>query len=1189
MATFLDVTSSFHDLLQADSSLFDFIQSSAIHGLWVADLSDSSQYWGNPALWVNLGYDPFRPEFTPPTWSALSPEAALPRAEGTNTLTVRQQNGLPLTMQATTRLCALPNSDTTLSVTGFTMATGRVSAAIQATTQSGAPTPDNLAPQHTVETLKSELDLLQTIINSVPINIYVKDTQSRKVLVNRAEYEYMGAGSASEVLGKDDTELFPDESARQSLEEDQLVVTEGQSILGKETLNTRLDGSQCWFLTSKIPLRNSEGTITGLLGISIDITSRKQAELKLQRMTEMLEQTSLVAKVGGWEVDVPSQAVFWSPITKEIHELPADFEPDLATGINFYKEGESRERINEVIKNCIEQGKPWDVELQLITATGREVWVRAIGKGEFHNGKCVRLFGTFQDIDKRKKNEKRANESALLLKKLSDRVPGCLYQFHQFDDGRFTFPYASVGIFDIFELTPEAVMAKPTLVTSRIHPDDYAMIRNSLVESRDTLSMWVCDFRVLLPSRGERWIRVEAVPERLADSVIWYGFFQDISIRKQSEQEIIRSRQQAEEANQSKSEFLANMSHEIRTPLNGVIGFTDLLMRTKLDATQQEYMSTVYHSANSLLDIINDILDFSKIEAGKLDLAPEKTDLFELGSQVADMIKYQAHKKGLEMLLNISSSVPRYIWADPIRLRQILVNLLGNAVKFTREGEIELRVETLPGGSHDEILFRFSVRDTGIGIAPQNRLKIFEAFSQADTSTTRKFGGTGLGLTISNKLLGLMDSQLQLESEVDEGSTFFFDVTFRGETGEPMVWTNPSNIKSVLIVDDNANNRLILQDMLALEGIKAEQASNGIEALERLRRKTYDVILMDYHMPYLDGIDTIRKIRRDLNRTAEQQPIALLGSSADDAYVEAACAALHVQQHLMKPIKIQQLYNALSQLNVNVAAPVEPDAPAHTATVLDESPKARLLIVEDNPINMMLASAILRHVMPGVHIMTAENGRQGVNAFVREQPDLIFMDIQMPEMNGYEATAAIRELDNGRTVPIIALTAGTLKSERERCLEAGMNDYITKPVVRDTIERVLNQWLLNRDPAQSVAQTPQPPTPPADTTDHFNRAELITRLGGDEEFIRALLGEVAAYLDSFVESSPQVLTLQDLPEMRAMAHKLKGTALNMSFKTLADLASQLEDVLVFDKDKISTLLAGIEAEIGLVKSLIGRP
>lgn len=1055
----------FYALLKADESIFDFIEESGLNGVCYLSLPGPDRGWLNATLRASLGYG--FPESTAQThWQTIIHPDDAPRITGLTDQSINDsdedrlirflhKNGSIIQMRCRTRLIRHDNEHRLLIACTIVLPDDKHLAPEDAPTQVhsvDAVVSPTLAGEKKIE---DEHQLLRTIIDNIPINIYVKDTKSRKVLVNRAEYEYMGAESDSEVLGKDDTDLYPDESAQLSLAEDQRVITTGESILGKETLNTRLDGRQCWFLSSKIPLRNEQEQISGLLGISLDITARKQAEIELERTKELLEETNQVARIGGWEVDLLDETIHWSATTKEIHGVPPDYQPDLNDAIGFYKEGIDRQTISQAVNEGIRNGTPWDLESQIVMPDGRERWVRAIGKVEWRNNTCCRLYGTFQDIDDRKRSQIQAQEAAKLLKKLSDHAPGALYQFQLSAGKKPSFSYVSVGVTEMFELTPDEITADVQKLIACIHPDEVQPIIDSILESKRTLQQWNMDFRVMLPVKGERWLRAEAMPEQVGGQVIWYGYMHDISARKQAEQELSKSRQQAEAASRSKSEFLANMSHEIRTPLNGVIGFTDLLMRTNMDDTQHQYLSMIYQSANSLLDIVNDILDFSKIKAGKVELTIEKTDVLEIGSQVVDMIKYQAHKKELEMLLNIAPDVPQFAFADSIRLRQILVNLLGNAVKFTEYGEIELGIETVPNPEPEQTTLRFSVRDTGIGIDEKSQKKILEAFAQEDTSTTRRFGGTGLGLTISNRLLALMNSRLEIQSRVGEGSKFSFDVSLKTDPGEVAPWENTTTVRRVLIVDDNDRSRQTLEAMLVANGIDVDQASSGMLAMRKLTAgEKYDVILMDYHMPYPNGIHIIKNIRKEA-LTLGEQPIVLLHNSSDEDDIHKVCDELLVTTRLVKPVRVQPLLRSLSQVNSrrNTLAGSAPlQAGAYSEPI-------KILIAEDNPINMLLATAILRHISPGVKIMAATNGAEAVDLYKKEVPTLIFMDLQMPELNGYEATIAIRQFEKQGRVPIIALTAGTVRGEKERCLEAGMDDYVTKPVVKTIMESVVRKWL----------------------------------------------------------------------------------------------------------------------------------
>ncbi len=598
----------------------------------------------------------------------------------------------------------------------------------------------------------------------------------------------------------------------------------------------------------------------------------------------------------------------------------------------------------------------------------------------------------------------------------------------------------------------------PKELAERYYADEQEVIRtgepllNRIEESTDAQG-------------APQWLLTTKVPlrDKSGKVVGLVGMSRDITALREAEQKLQEAKEKAEAAARAKSEFLANMSHEIRTPMNAVIGMTSLLLDTDLSPEQRDFVETIRSSGDALLSLLNDILDFSKIESGKLELELQPFDLFECIDETMDMFAFQAAEKGIELAYITDESTPRRIIGSVTRLRQVLVNLVGNAIKFTEAGEVVLSVESQREG--DRYRLHFAVKDTGIGI-PQDRMdRLFKSFSQVDASITRKFGGTGLGLAISKRLVELMGGEMWVESQEGVGSTFHFTILVQALPAKKRVDRVYASLKGkrVLIVDDNQTNRQILEHQTRRWGMDPHVVASGQEALQRLAQEQYDLAILDVQMPEMDGIELASRIRKQL---PEKPPLIML-TSLDQSDVLQEMRQKGVAAVLTKPVKRDQLFDTLTKVVEQQSTPSDPAVSTPTFRHMADELPLRILLAEDNLVNQKVAVRMLERL--GYRVDVVANGLEAVDAFTRRDYDVVFMDVQMPEMDGLEATRWIRrKLPPERQPYVIAMTANAMEGDRDLCLNAGMDDYVSKPVRVDELVQALQRLASKRSETQSA-------------------------------------------------------------------------------------------------------------------------
>lgn len=689
------------------------------------------------------------------------------------------------------------------------------------------------------------------------------------------------------------------------------------------------DGHTIWVRCRGIAIRDGQGKPIRMLGAHTDVTAMKEQELlrvaqekaqriAFQKQSLLLDELEQTANIGTWEVDLVSNTVYWSEQTRRIHEVPDDFVPNLETGINFYKPGESRERVRRAVKEGIKYGILWELELELITARGRNIWVRAHGKPFFVDGQCVRLFGVFQDISKQKFTETALKETreeavsnAIRLQLAYDSVGMGIWEW-DFAKQSLVWDDKMLGL---YELSRGDFSGNLEQWEALLHPEDVKNTRRQLDKVVETKSTISTEFRIVLRDGTIKHIKASAIAMNNKDGrpVKMVGVNYDITERVNILNVLEEEKRKAELATQAKSEFLANMSHEIRTPMNAILGALQLLKSSVNEERLKPILTNATFSAKSLLTILNDILDYSKIESNKLELENVTFSLNKILNSVRYELENTATKKGIALRIDVDKACCDTWQGDPTRVHQIVLNLVSNAVKFTNEGGVTIKVACLPIHGKDSLCIK--VIDSGIGMSKEYQQRIFERFVQADPSTTRKYGGTGLGMSITLNLVKMMGGGIKINSELGKGTSISVALPLEKEEetessqGAEELVTPELSGKRVLVVDDNAINKVVIEAMLEPTNAEITMAENGLEAVEMVTQNHFDLIFMDIHMPVMDGI----KANREIKKYNADMPVVAL-----TANVMPSDVAHYMEQgfisHLGKPVELEELYALIDKL-----------------------------------------------------------------------------------------------------------------------------------------------------------------------------------------------------------------------------------------------------------------------------------
>ncbi|MBS0458299.1 MAG: response regulator [Proteobacteria bacterium] len=926
----------------------------------------------------------------------------------------------------------------------------------------------------------------------------------------------------------------------------------------------RKDGSSFAAEYSATPFRK-DGALVGVVAAMRDITERKRAREQLLHMNFLHDQALALTKAGYWHIKLDDSQTYLS--SSRLVEICGDpQEGGLRYGLRDHwlvcirsGDPESARRAQDNFRAAIEGTAPSHdaIHAWRRPIDGRVIWLHSFGTiMRDADGNATDVYGVSQDITEYVTAQRELEAERKHLQTILDTSPINI-AFSADNVVRF----ANQKFVETFGIGP-GDDARVLYVDPPVRDRMLDLVGREGIAREQDIRMFLRDGSI-----GD--MVVTYLPIRHAEQDGLLVWLVDISGRKRAEVELLRAKDIAEEATRAKSDFLANMSHEIRTPMNAIIGMSHLALQTSLDKRQRNYIDKVHRAAENLLDIINDILDFSKIEAGRLSMETTAFRLEDVMDDVANMVGMKAEQRGLELLFDVGADVPNGLLGDPLRLGQVLINLGSNAAKFTERGEILVRIEKV-GEEAGHVELHFVVRDTGIGMSPEQVARLFRPFTQADSSTTRKYGGTGLGLAISRSLIEMMGGRIRVESEPGKGSTFEFNVWLGVQAVAP---TSRRSFQleellglRVLVIDDSPVAREILAAIAGHLGMRVDTAGDGQHALERVATaeqggRPYGLLLIDWKMPVMDGLETLRRMQQDMASETLPAAIMVTAFGREDAFQMAASEGVRLESVLTKPVTPSSLLDAIGEV-LGCGAPSLVGVRAHSGLAgqaVQDLRGARVLLVEDNEVNQELAKELLAQA--GIEVVIAGDGQEALDILQHDTRfDGVLMDCQMPVMDGYEATAAIRARPELAELPIIAMTANVMAGDREKALAAGMQDHIAKPLNVNAMFATIARWV---KPSATPDGPPrvQPASRALPGLPHLPGIDTCAGLAatmGNEVLYRRLLSMFRANQHDFEARFVNAAQVDDASAQARVAHTLKGVAATLGAAALAAAAEALE-------------------------------